>query len=128
MPNSDNLFGTYNKRTSLFSQIPDGSTALTVFADTDAAKAHFFTDEALAVWNETCTTLQWELFAPQADNLNTSLKVTFDFGTKGTPDIAESDDWAGQYLSRKTALTDVDNWFKNSLRTMMETDRTDHLF
>jgi len=125
MPNSDNAYGTFNKRTSHFSQVDDGSTALTVFADTDTAKSHFFTAEALAVWDECCTTLQWALLA-DGNGDNTKLKVTFDFGTKGTPNIAEADDWSGQYNSRKTALIDSNGWFKNP--TTVTPDQEDHLF
>lgn len=125
MPNLDNQFGTFNKRTSHFSQVYDGSTALTIFADTDTAKSHFFTTEALAVWDETCTTLQWALLA-DGNGENTRLKVTFDFGTKGTPGIAEADDWAGQYNFRKQALIDSNSWFKNP--TMATPDQSDHLF
>jgi hypothetical protein len=125
MPNSDNSYGTYNKYTSHFSQVDDGSTALTVFADIDAAKSHFYTTEALAVWDECCTTLQWALLA-DGNGDNTKLKVTFDFGTKGTSGIAEADDWAGQYHSRKATLIDSDGWFANP--TTVTADQTDHLF
>jgi hypothetical protein len=125
MPNSDNTYGTFNKRTSHFSQVDDGSTALTVFADTDAAKSHFFTADALAVWDECCTTLQWALLA-DGNGDNTKLKVTFDFGTKGDPNISEADDWAGQYNSRKQVLKDSDSWFNNP--TTVTPDQTDHLF
>jgi len=125
MPNSDNTYGTFNKRTSHFSQVDDGSTALTVFANTDAAKSHFFTAEALAVWDETCTTLEWALIA-DGNGDNTKLKVTFDFGTKGDPNISETDDWAGQYNSRKQALKDSNGWFKNP--TTVTPDQSDHLF
>ena len=124
MTNSDNAFGTFNKQSSIFSQIDDGSTPLTVFADTDAAKSHFFTTEALAVWDETCTTLQWALLA-DGNGDNTKLKVTFDFGTKGDPNIAGADDWAGQYNSRKTTLINSEGWAANPYST--ETS-TDHLF
>ena len=124
MPNSDNTYGTFNKRTSHFSQTSDGSTAPTVFADTNAAKSHFFTTEALAVWDECCTTLQWALLA-DANGDNTKLKVTFDFGTKGDPSITEADDWAGQYNSRTTALRDSNGWASNAYTTE---DSTDHLF
>jgi len=124
MPNSDNTYGTFNKQTSIFSQVDDGSTALTIFASEDAAKSHFFTTEALAVWDETCTTLQWALVADDNGD-NTKLKVTFDFGTKGTPNIAEADDWAGQYNSRKTALINSDGWAANPYSFESSTD---HLF
>lgn len=124
MPNSDNTSGTFNKQTSIFSQVDDGSTALTVFADTNTAKSYFYTTEALAVWDETCTTIQWALVA-DGNGDNTKLKVTFDFGTKGTPDIAESDDWAGQYNSRKTALINSNGWAANAYTSESSED---HLF
>jgi hypothetical protein len=124
MPNADNTYGTFNKLTKILSQVDDGSTALTVFVNTDAAKSHFFTTEALAVWDECCTTLQWALLA-DANGDNTKLKVTFDFGTKGDPSIAEADDWAGQYSSRTTALIDSNGWASNVYTTE---DSTDHLF
>ena len=125
MPNSDNAYGTFNKQTSIFSQEPDGSTVLTIFADVDSAKAHFFSTEALAVWDETCTALQWALVA-DGNGDNTKLKVTFAFGTKGTSGITEADDWAGQYSSRKQALVDADNWFINHASAAI--DQPDHLF
>ena len=124
MPNSDNAYGTFNKQTSIFSQIDNESTALTVFADTDAAKSFFFTTEALAVWDETCTTLQWALVA-DGNGDNTKLKVTFDFGTKGAG-TAEADDWAEQYNSRKTALINSNNW-AGSFGFSYQSS-TDHLF
>lgn len=125
MPNSDNTHGTFNKTTSHFAQYDDGSTVATVFANVDAAKSHFFTTEALTVWDECCTTLQWALLA-DGNGDNTKLKVTFDFGTKGTADIAEADDWAGQYISRKTTLINSNGWFNNP--TTATADQTDHLF
>ena len=124
MPNSDNAYGTFNKQTSIFSQIDDGSTALTVFADTDAAKSFFFTTEALAVWDETCTTLQWALVA-DGNGDNTKLKVTFDFGTKGAG-TAEADDWSEQYNSRKTALINSNNW--SGAFGFSHQSSTEHLF
>jgi hypothetical protein len=131
MPNSDNTYGTFNKQTSIFTQIdggdnPWGTTwAPTVFSTVDEAKSHFYTTEALAVWEETCTTLQWALVT-DGNGDNTKLKVTFDFGTKGTPGITEADDWPGQYNSRKQALLDSDGWFNNP--TTVTPDQPDHLF
>lgn len=122
MPNTDTTYGTFNKRTTIFSQIADEPT---VFADTDSAKSHFFTTDALSVWDECCTNLQWALVADDYGD-NTKLKVTFDFGTKGTPNISEADDWAGQYNSRKAALKDSDTWFANPAHVV--TDQPDHLF
>lgn len=123
MPNSDNAYGTFNKRTSHFSQVVHGSTALTVFPNIDEAKSHFFTTEALAVWDETCTTLQWALLA-DGNGDNTKLKVTFDFGIKGN--VSPEEEWAEQYNSRKQALIDSNGWFANP--TLATPDQTDHLF
>jgi hypothetical protein len=118
MTNTDNTYGTFNKRTTIFSQIDDGSTALTIFATVAEAKAFFFTAEALAVFDECCTELQWALVG------TTGLKQTMTFGTRGG-NIAAADDWAGQYNSRKTALRNSNNWAKNGYTTQ-EVDS--HLF
>ena len=110
MTNSDTAYGVYNKRTQILSQVDDGSTALTNHADADAAKTFFYTDDALAVFDECCTQLQWSVVD------NTKLKYTMTFGTKGG-NIAEADDWAGQFNSRKTNLINANNWSKNQYTT-----------
>ena len=119
MTNSDNTYGTYNKKTQILSQIDDGSTALTNHADVAAAKSFFYTADALTVFDECCTELQWSVVD------NTKLKYTMTFGTKGTAGIAEADDWAGQFNSRKTALIDSDGWANNPYPTE---ESSDHLF
>lgn len=118
MTNSDNTYGTFNKKTQILSQIDDGSTALTAFADTAQAKSFFYTDAALAVFDECCTELQYTLSG------TTALKYTMTFGTKGGQ-IAAANDWAGQFNSRKTALISANNWSKNPYTTQ-EVDS--HLF
>ena len=119
MTNSDNTFGTHNKLTKILSQMDDISTVLVDFADADAAKAHFFTDAGLAVFNECCTELQWTVVD------NQKLKYTMTFGTKGASDITEADDWAGLYVSRITALSDAGTLANNPYT---EEASTDHLF
>ena len=139
MPNSDNKFGTYNKQTTIYEQYQAYTNAadssatetldtLTVFANTDAAKAAIFTTEALAVFDECCTNLQWGLVA-DGNGDNTKLKVTFDFGTKGG-DVAESDDWAGLFNSRYTALANANGWWKSTTGKMgvKSVSSSDHLF
>ena len=111
MPNSDNTYGTFNKRTQILTQIDDGSTALQNFADVDAAKSWFYTANALTVFDECCTELQWSVVD------NSKLKYTMAFGTKGNANISEADDWAGQFNSRKTALRDAENWSNNQYFT-----------
>ena len=118
MTNSDNTHGTYNKLTQILSQIDDGSTALTDHADVAAAKSFFYTADALTVFDECCTELQWSVVD------NTKLKCTMAYGTKGTAGIAAADDWAGQYNSRKTALVNATNWTKVGCTF---TDSSDHL-
>ena len=133
MPNSDDTYGTYNKQTMMHTQNDDGSTALTTFADVAAAQAYIYSTEALAVYNECATTIQWALVA-DGDGNNTGLKVTIDFGTKGTVGIAAADDWAGQFNSRQTALQDADpsNWIVIQDETgkpgFTVTDISSHLF
>ena len=124
MTNSDNRYGTFNKRTTIltqvdkFSKMDDGSIRLAIFATVAEAKSFFYTDAALAVFNECCTELQWALVG------TTGLKFTMTFGTKGG-NIAAADDWAGQFNSRKTALINANSWVKNPYDTQ-EVDS--HLF
>jgi len=124
MPNSDNTYGTYNKQTKIIAQNDDGSTALTTFANVNEAKAFIFTDEALTVMDECCTVLEWALQA-DGDGNNTQLKTTFAFGTKGTVGIAEADDWAAQYNTRKTTLINNKGWTK--MVPFAFADNSDHL-
>lgn len=106
MTNSDNLYGTFNKRTQILSQIDDGSSVPISFSTVDEAKTFFFTDQAIAVFEECCTELQWAVVD------STKLKYTMTFGTKGGQ-INPADDWAGQFNSRKQALRDSNNWGAN---------------
>jgi hypothetical protein len=103
MTNSDNQYGVCNKQSAIYSQIDDGSTALTTFTTVAEAKAFFFTDAALTVYNECCTELQWALVG------DTALKFTMAFGTKGG-NIAAADDWAELFNSRKKSLIDTGQW------------------
>ena len=118
MTNLDNRYGTFNKRTQILAQISDGSTAPTTFATVAEAKSFFYTDVALAVFDECCTELQWALVG------STALKYTMTFGTKGG-NIAAADDWAEQFNSRKTALISANNWAKNGYTTE---ETNSHLF
>lgn len=142
MANADNKYGVYNKQTKIFYQgdvydyevlgdtdRPEILRDKTVFANVDAAKAFYFTTDALAVWDETCTQIQWALV--NDDNGDASkLKVTFAFGTKGN-NIAAGDDWAGQYNSRKTTLMNIGEWHTttpSNSNPRLVTDDSTHLF
>jgi len=105
MTNSDNTFGTFNKITHIAAQPYDGSTALTTFSSVDDAKAFYFTADAITIFDETCTELQWEVINDSRGDA-TSLKWTMAFGTKGTG-TAEADDWSAQHLTRKQAKIDA---------------------
>ena len=107
MTNSDNTFGTFNKITHIAAQPDDavGRLCMTTFSNVDDAKAFFFTSEALAVFNECCTELQWALINDARGNA-TSLKWTAAFGSKGTG-TDEADDWSAQMVSRTQALIDA---------------------
>lgn len=137
MTNSDNTYGVFNKQTKIISQnvfiiIGDDSTVIpapakTIFASVDEAKSFIFTDEALAVINETCTQLEWAL-VNDGDGNATQLKKTFAFGTKGG-NISAADDWAEQYNSRKQALLDAGAWMKTYTgKNFTATDSSEHLF
>ena len=128
MANSDNRYGTFNKKTQILTQTANvffgGSPArtrtkeLTTFATVAEAKSFFYTDAALAVFDECCTELQWALVG------TTGLKRTMTFGTKGG-NVAAADDWAEQYKSRKAALTSANKWAKFA---WAHSETSDHLF
>src|SRR6056300_44053 len=65
MTNADNTYGTFNKKTQILTQIDDVSTALQNFADVDTAKSWFYTANALTVFDECCTELQWSVVDSQ---------------------------------------------------------------
>jgi len=135
MPNSDNQYGTFNKQTNIYSQLVGESYTSTwdggsetdtpvkiTFSTVDEAKNWFFTSDALAVFDECCTRLEWALVD------NDKLKVTFDFGTKGGS-VSASDDWAEQFKSRKTTLGDANNFFKGIANVgVTTTSSEEHLF
>ena len=123
MTNSDNAFGLFNKRTQILSQVDDGSTTATTFSNVTEAKDFFYTTEAQTVFNECCTQLQWSVENDGNGNA-TRLKYTMAFGTKGG-NIAEADDWAGQFNSRKQALIDSTGWSANPYTTQ---ESNSHLF
>tara|TARA_B100000676_G_C17929085_1_gene759813 strand:- start:6 stop:419 length:414 start_codon:yes stop_codon:yes gene_type:complete len=137
MTNSDKKYGTYNKQTKIYTQPEDGSSVLRVYESVDDAKAFIFTNEALAVFDECCTNLQWAVIA-DGNGDNTWLKVTFDFGIKDNASLSPSDHWAEQFKTRKQALIDSDGFFHNVVtgpspfkgnRTgFVVNDSSDHLF
>ena len=107
MTNSDNKFGTFNKITHIATQPDDdvGRLCMTTFSNVDDAKAFYFTSEALTVFDECCTELQWAVIEDARGDA-TNLKWTMTFGTKGTG-TAPADDWAEQFVSRSQALMDT---------------------
>ena len=126
MTNSDTTFGTHNKITHIYTQQDDGSTALINFSDTAAAQDYYFTEEAMAVFNECCTQLQWALVDAQ------TLKSTMTFGVVEDPDTAG---WGEQFLTRKEALvklnfddSTVTGFHKAVWPTYVVTTSEDHLF
>jgi hypothetical protein len=123
MPNSDTKYGLFNKRTQILTQISDGSTSATTFSNVTEAKNFFYTTNAQTVFNECCTQLQWSV-ENDGDGNATLLKYTMAFGTKGG-NIAEADDWAGQFNSRKQALIDSTGWSENGYSTA---ESNSHLF
>lgn len=138
MPNSDNTFGTFNKKTIEFSivnptafnttwqQELGNSGDFVQWPNADTAKAAIFTTEALTVFDECCTNLQWGLKADGSGN-NTILVVTFDFGTKGAANQTASEDWAAQYLTRRQALVDSNGWMSLTFE-IASADSSSHLF
>jgi len=119
MTNSDTTFGTHNKITHIYTQHDDGSTALINFADTAAALAYYFTDEALAVFDECCTQLQWALVDAQTLKFTAAYGVVADANTAG---------WGDTFNSRKTTLEDADGFHKAVWPTFVASTSESHLF
>jgi len=118
MPNTDNKYGTFNKKSTIFTQKTE-FTPLRTFDSVNEALSHFFTPQAIAVYNECSTQIQWALM----EN-STKLHLTISFGTKGG-NVSPTNDWAEQYNIRKRSLMDADNWTINGF-THQETNN--HLF
>lgn len=128
MPNSDNNYGTFNKQTVIYSQADDGQGDWTVFANVDEGKAFFLSSELQTIHDECCTALQYGLKA-DGNGDNTQLKVTFAFGTKGSPTQEAADDWAEQFNTRKNAITAADGTFRGMrIEDIEAADSTEHLF
>jgi hypothetical protein len=105
----------HNMYTTIFSQIDDGSTALTVFTSIDQAKSFFFTTSALAVIDTHTSRVEYQLVA-DANGDNTKLKKTEGFDTSGIGDT---------YNTQKDALLSSNNWGN---RGYIDETSTDHLF
>ena len=144
MANSDNTYGLFNKTTReyriWYHSASDRSDIVpqSFGGNVETAKNFFFTTEALAVFDETSTQIQYAITAD-----GNGLKITNAHGTKGAPDQAGADDWAEQFTSRKDALKDSNGWIKSSALTVLndpdsnkhqvgkgwvETQTNDHLF
>ena len=130
MTNSDNKYGTFNKRTKIYEQIPVSSDySPTVFADVTEARNAFHPAELQTIFDECCTNLQFALVADDKGDY-TKLKVTYDFGTKGLPGITEADDWAGQFQSRKEGVgaPTRPTGITYNQTTIIDPDSVEHLF
>ena len=120
MTNSDTTFGTHNKITHIYTQVDDGSTSLINFTNTEAAKSHYYTDDALAVFDECCTELQWVVID------DTILKYTMAFGVVTDPATAG---WGDQFNTKKNALDAAGNWVKTNHNPSYTIEiSSDHLF
>tara|TARA_B100001057_G_C22744292_1_gene909127 strand:+ start:600 stop:1046 length:447 start_codon:yes stop_codon:yes gene_type:complete len=112
MTNSDNTFGTFNKQSkeiTLLDQADNSTERSQSFSgNVETAKSHFFTDDALTMFNSTATRLQWAITSS-----GNGLRWTIDFGIPAGSSSA-SDSWAEKFKSQKTALIDANNFVKAS--------------
>jgi len=130
MPNTDNKFGTFNKRTHIYSQQYPGCVEKIqpiVFANVDGARDTFMLKEMQTVYDECCTTLQWALVKDEIGR-NTKLKVTFDFGLKGGVPLEE--EWSEQFITRNAAIGGPNPpvGVSFTLEIFTDTDSVEHLF
>lgn len=112
MTNSDTTFGTYNKVTREYKihwVHTDEVVSQTFGGNVETAKSFFFTDNALACWNDNSTRIAWAITSD-----GNGLKVTNDFGTKGASDQDATQDWAALWTARKNTLQAGDDWIKAS--------------
>ena len=112
MTNSDNTFGTFNKQSreiTLLDKTDDTTERTQSFSgNVETAKSHFFTDDALTMFNSTGTRLQWAITAS-----GNGLRWTIDFGIPASSN-SESDSWAEKFKTQKAALIDANNFVKAS--------------
>ena len=121
MTSSETTLGVHNKKTTIYSQPYDGSTALQEFSDVTEAKAWFFEDATLTVFDECATQLSWEVVNDERGDA-TCLKQTIAFGIKEDGSI---ETWADALNRRMKELQDASEWNKNPYN---DTDSSDHLF
>ena len=106
----------YNNRiTKIFGQMPDVAPDPIHFESAEEARDHFFTVEAVDVFTNLTTRVEWKLVNDD-NGYPTMVKVTQGFDLSG---IGED------YLSRKNVLMDLDKWVKTPY-SMLESE--DHLF
>jgi len=112
MPNSDNTYGTFNKSTreyKIYKGFDNSVVSQSFGGNVETAKNHFFTDEALACWNNNSTQIEWAITSD-----GNGIKVTNAFGTKGSSDQDAASDWAATWTSTKNSLLAANNWIKSS--------------
>jgi len=140
MTNSDSAYGVHNKATRIYKiyYADDDSVISQNFSgNLTTAKTFFFTDDALACWDNHSTQISWAI----TDDGN-GIKVTNAFGTKGPANQDPAQDWAALWTAQKNSLVSANNWIKQyavsgeynkdivagrDLKWMMTTS-TDHLF
>ena len=109
MPNSDNTYGTYNKQTKIISQVDDGSTALTTFANVNLRYSNANQLGILGFGGDD-EDRQWMLELAAALFINSKLTIGFKYRHK--PDNLSSlkeDDWSDLFVayfpSKSVSLT-----------------------
>jgi hypothetical protein len=113
MTNSDTTYGVHNVDYRIFFEFTGSGTLNTanLFNNVAEAKAYFFHDDALAMFEENCTWLGWRLPQEGVDaGTNNGLIMARGFGTKG-PGTAAGDDWADHFSADKQALVDAGRFF-----------------
>ena len=106
----------HNRITKIFGQMPDVvfDTPL-FFKSAEEARDHFFTPEAVDVFTNLTTHVEWKLINDE-NGKPTMVKVTQGFDLSG---ISED------YLQRKTALMNIDKWVRTPFSMLASED---HLF
>ncbi len=111
MPNSDNAYGLYNKQSMEIKIIDEGNAsnikAQSFSSNVSTAQSYFFTDAALACFNDNATQISWAITSD-----GKGLRWTIAFGVPTSTNVADS--WAKKFSDTKTTLINGNNFVKAS--------------
>ena len=111
MPNSDNAYGLHNKQSMEIKIVNEADASdikpQSFSSNVSTAQGYFFTDAALACFNDNATQISWAITSD-----GKGLSCTIAFGVPASTDVADS--WAKKFSDTKTSLISGNNFVKAS--------------